>query len=227
MLSPDSRFMAALTRAADLMILNLLFLFTSIPIFTIGPSASALYAIAFRLGTRREQGVVRPYFRAFRQNFRQALPLWLLLCIAGGALIFNLYMLSGLPGGLRFLSVPFALLGIVYLLAAGYIFPLTALFGNSTLGTLKNALSLSLGHLPRSLIVAAVNLFPIFLALCVPVTFVQSGFLWLILYFSAAAYLCALILRKVFAPYLPDDAFAPDKPDETEEAEETTKTKKT
>lgn len=218
MLSPDSRFMTAVRRAADLMILNLLFLFTCIPVFTIGPSASALYAVVFRLGTRREQGVVRPYFHAFRQNFRQALPLWLLLLLTGGALIFNLYFLSGLSGCLRFLSLPFALLGVVYLLAAGYVFPLTALFGNSVLGTLKNALVLGMGHLPRSLIVAAVNLFPLVLVLRAPVTFAQTGIFWLLLYFSAAAYLCALLLRKAFAPFLPDDAFAPDKPDEDEES---------
>lgn len=217
MLSPDSRLMTAVRRTADLMILNLLFLFTSIPVFTIGASASALYAVAFRLGTRREQGVVRPYFQAFRQNFRQALPLWLLLLLAGGALIFNLYTLSGLSGWLRFLSFPFALLGIVYLLAAGYVFPLTALFGNNTVGTLKNALVLGMGRLPRSLLVAAINLFPAVLALREPVTFAQAGIFWLLLYFSAAAYLCALLLRKVFAPYLPEDAFAPDRPDEDEE----------
>lgn len=217
MLSPDSRFMAALTRAADLMILNLLFLLTSIPIFTIGPSACALYTVAFRLGTRREQGVVRPYFRAFRQNFRQALFLWLALLLTGGALVFDLYVLSGLSGLLRFLSLPFALLGIVYLLAAGYVFPLTALFANSSLGTFKNAIVLSMGHLPRSLAVAAVNLFPLALAVRAPVTFAQTGFVWLVLYFSSAAYLCAWVLRKVFAPFLPEDAFAPNRPDDEEE----------
>ena len=67
--------MTAMSRAADLMLLNLFFLFTSIPIVTIGPSAAALYTVVFRMGTRREQGTVRAYFRAFRDNFRQALPL--------------------------------------------------------------------------------------------------------------------------------------------------------
>ena len=214
MLSPESRFMAALTRAADLVALNLLFVVTGVPLLTIGPGACALYTVSFRLGTRAEQGVVRPYFRALRQNFKKALLLWLLLCLTGGALVFNLYMLSGLPGSLRFLSVPFALLGLVYLLAAGYVFPLTALFENSILDTLKNALALSLGHLPRSLVMMTLNLFPLALALRAPLVFFQAGFFWLALYFSAAAYLNSLLLRGVFAPHLPPDTFAPDAPDE-------------
>lgn len=218
MFSPESRFMTALTRVTDLVLLNLLFLIACVPILTIGPGTCALYTVAFRLGTRKEQGVVRPYFRALRQNFKKALFLWLLLALTGGALAFNLYLLSGLPGPLRFFSVPFALLGILYLLAAGYVFPLTALFENSIPDTLKNALALSLGHLPRSLVVAALNLFPLALAMRAPVTFLQAGFFWLALYFSAAAYLNALVLRGVFAPYLPKDAFAPDAPDEEEDA---------
>lgn len=218
MLSPNSRFMTVLTYAADLVLLNLLFVFTGIPAFTIGPGMCALYAVVFRLGTRREQGAVRPYFRALRQNFKRALLLWLLLILAGGALVFNLYFLSGLPGPLRFLSVPFALLGIVYLLSAGYVFPLTALFDNSISSTLKNALALGLGHLPRSLVIAALNLFPLVLAVRAPVVFLQTGIFWLALYFSVAAYLNAMLLRSVFAPYLPEDAFAPNAPEEDEDA---------
>lgn len=214
MLSPNSRFMTVLTCAADLMLLNLLFIVTSIPLLTIGPGVCALYAAVFRLGTRSEQGTVRPYFRALRQNFKRALLLWLLLLLAGGALVFNLYLLSGLAGPLRFLSVPFALLGIVYLLGAGYVFPLTALFDNGISGTLKNALALGLGHLPRSLVIAALNLFPLVLAARAPVVFLQAGLFWLALYFSVAAYLNALLLRGVFAPYLPEDAFAPNAPED-------------
>lgn len=70
--SPDSRIPAALSRVADLVVLNLLFLLTCIPLFTIGPALSALYTVTFAFGTHREQGVAGTYFRAFRQNFWQA-----------------------------------------------------------------------------------------------------------------------------------------------------------
>ena len=61
--------MRYLNRFADLMILNLLFLLTSIPIFTIGASLTALYSVCFRLGTDREGSTFRDYFAAFKENF--------------------------------------------------------------------------------------------------------------------------------------------------------------
>ena len=75
--SLDSKFMQALSRIADLILLNLVFLVTCIPIFTIGAASAALYSVAFRLGTEREEGVFRCYFRAFRNNFKQGT---ILLC---------------------------------------------------------------------------------------------------------------------------------------------------
>lgn len=213
MFSPDSRFMTAMSRAADLMLLNLFFLFTSIPIVTIGPSAAALYTVVFRMGTRREQGTVCAYFRAFRDNFRQALPLWLLTLLAGGATACNLFIFSSLPGALGYLRVLFGILAVIGILMSGYLFPLTALFRNSTLETLKNALSLSLGYLPRSVLVAVINALPFALLLLDTASFFYAGFLWIAVYFSAGAYLNSLLLRKVFAPFLPEDAFAPEESD--------------
>ncbi|MCI6435817.1 MAG: YesL family protein, partial [Clostridiales bacterium] len=65
--SPDSKFMQAMARIADLVILNLLFLVSCIPLVTIGAASAALYTVCFRFGTDREQGVCRSYFRAFRE----------------------------------------------------------------------------------------------------------------------------------------------------------------
>ena len=57
--SLDSPFMRAMSRVADLMILNLLFLITSIPLVTIGAGLAALYTVIFRMGTDQEGGVFK------------------------------------------------------------------------------------------------------------------------------------------------------------------------
>ena len=64
--SLDSPFMRAMSRIADLMILNFLFILTSIPIFTIGAGLTALYTVCFRLGTDDEGSTAKDYFRAFK-----------------------------------------------------------------------------------------------------------------------------------------------------------------
>ena len=79
--APDSKFMQAMARVSDLVILNLLFLLSCVPLITIGAASAALYTVCFRIGTDREQGVCRSYFRAFRENFRQGTILWLIAVV--------------------------------------------------------------------------------------------------------------------------------------------------
>ena len=147
--------MRYLNRFADLMILNLLFLLTSIPIFTIGASLTALYSVCFHLGTDREGSTFRDYFAAFKENFRQATALFLLLLLwlmgTGGAAVIFCFM----AGWMHYLFVPFAVLFIVVVLVASYVFPLLSRFDNQNTITLKNAALLSLGYLPRSIIIGA------------------------------------------------------------------------
>ena len=71
--SLDSKFMQALSRIADLILLNLVFLVTCIPIFTIGAASAALYSVAFRLGTERYR--VCEYFRSVSAVWYQAFSL--------------------------------------------------------------------------------------------------------------------------------------------------------
>ena len=54
-----------------------------VPGVTIGAAVTALYTVCFRFGTQRERGVLKSYFAAFRDNFRQSTAAWLtlLLCI--------------------------------------------------------------------------------------------------------------------------------------------------
>ena len=118
--SPDSKFMQAMARIADLVILNLLFLVSCIPLVTIGAASAALYTVCFRIGTDREQGVCRSYFRAFRENFRQGTILWLILVLFIIAGFVNTLLLYSLEGGLHYLflvtSVLLVLSGISLIL---------------------------------------------------------------------------------------------------------------
>lgn len=203
--SPDSKFMQALSRGADLMLLNLLFLLTCIPVVTIGPSAAALYRVIFAMGTAREDGIIRPYFRAFRENFLSALKAWLILLGVAAALSLDLLLAIRLGGIFIWFSLVFAILLAMELLAAAMLFPLLSLFQNSTLGTLKNALVLGLGQLPRAAAIAALWVFPLVVLWCMPLTFFYAAFIWIVIYFSGAAFLASLLLKPVFAPYLPNE----------------------
>ena len=91
MFSPDSKFMEILGRITDLILLNILFLLTCLPIFTMGAAATALYTMCFRFMREEYRSIVKPYFQAFRDNFRQSTLIWLLLLL-WWALVFIISM---------------------------------------------------------------------------------------------------------------------------------------
>ena len=198
--SLDSKFMQAMSRIADLIILNVLFLVTCLPVFTMGAASAALYSVAFRIGTDREAGIVRCYFRAFRDNFKQGTALFLILFLPAVLLLAGLFLSQVLGGAMRYLVFLYVPLLLVLAFVYSYTFPLISQFGNTVKITLKNALLLSIGYLPRTLVVVILNLLPLVVLYTQTLLFFQTGFLWFFLYFSASAYINALLLRKVFAP---------------------------
>lgn len=204
-LNPESKFMLAMSRIGDLLLLNLMFLISCVPIITIGAASTAMYTLCFRFDTDRERGLIKSYFIAFKDNFKQATILWLIILLCGSTACINVYIFYIMSGVIPFLYVVFLILLVLVVLIAGYTFPLVSQFQNGNMATLKNALILSLGYLPRSILVAVLNLFPFGLLLFDFYLFLNAAFLWALIYFAAAAYLNSVILKKVFAPYMPEE----------------------
>lgn len=194
----DSWFMQVVSRFSSLVTLNLLFLFTCIPIFTIGTALTALYDVVFRMDTEREGKLVSTYFRSFAANFKESTPIWMLFLLmmvtsCANAVIFSN---SGTTIGL-ILSVVCAVIFVNITLVFGYTFPLLSQFQNTRVNTLKNALLLAVANLPRTLIIAVINCFPWVLLIVNLYAFIQLSFLWFALYFSAAAYFNSRVLMNV------------------------------
>lgn len=200
--SPDSKIMQILSRFADIVILNVVFLLTCLPVFTIGAANAAMYDVVFRMDTEREEKLLRTYFRSFKDNFRQGTVIWLFLLLFGAASCVNMVQFSEIGGTLGYILFLFAMLVLlVAVLVFSYAFPLLSQFRNSIQDTLKNALLLSIAHLPRSILIAVINCFPWALLVLNLYAFVKLGFLWVSLYFAAAAYFNSRVLNKVFKPY--------------------------
>lgn len=203
--SPDSLPMRIMSRIADLIILNLLFLAVSIPVVTIGPALTALYTVLFAMGTEREHGVFLAFCQAFRQNFLPALKAWLIILAVTAMLVLDIVLMSQSGGMMAMMNIAFAILLVVELLAAGVCFPLLSRFANTTLESLKNSIVIALASLPRAAGVLILWAFPWAVLVRYPMVFFTAGILWLMIYFSAAAYLTTLLLKPVFAPYLSEE----------------------
>ncbi len=206
LISQESPLIQALSRIADLILLNLVYLLTCLPIITIGAATTALYTVCFRLGTEREAGLLSTYFHAFCQNFKQATLIWIPAALLFGDLLLTMFLSLSHAG----LSIYLSLLGLIMFIWVamifGYVFPLISQFDNKIRLVLRNALILSLGYLPRSLLMTLLNLIPFIVLLLHPVGFFCSGAIWITLYFAAAAYINTRLLRKVFAPFMTEES---------------------
>ena len=200
--SLDSKFMRTMSMIADLIILNVIYLVTCLPVVTIGAASTAMYTVCFRLGTAREGSLVKGYFRAFRDEFRQATLVWLFLLLFGAASCVNIFIFLSMDGWMHYLFFPFVLFLLVVLMMTGYAFPLLSQFRNDTKSVIKNALIFSVAYLPRTVLIVVINVFPWALLLTNLYLFLQVGFMWVIIYFAAAAYINARLLKKIFAPYM-------------------------
>lgn len=201
----DSPLMRFLTKIADLMVLNILFCVTSIPLITIGASWTALYSVTLKMVRDEEGSVSRSYFRSFRQNFRQATLLWLGVLVVLALLVLDIRVLNGMaegtaPGLLRVGVEILALLGIMVL---QYLFPSLARFEASLADTLKNACMMALAHLPKTALMTAAVVGAVWITLINNTTIAIGLMVWPLIGFALMAFGNSGILRKIFDNYVP------------------------
>lgn len=77
----DGKFFGALSKLADLVILNILFLACCLPVVTIGASITALYAVTKKMAEDREGYIFKGFFISFKDNFKQSTIMWLILLV--------------------------------------------------------------------------------------------------------------------------------------------------
>ena len=201
----DSPLMRFLTKIADLMVLNILFCITSIPLITIGASWTALYSVTLKMVRDEEGSVSRSYFRSFRQNFRQATLLWLGVLVVLALLVLDIRVLNGMAGGTApgLLRVGVEILALLGIMVLQYLFPSLARFEASLADTLKNACIMALAHLPKTALMTAAAVGAVWITLINNTTIAVGLMVWPLIGFSLMAFGNSGILRKIFDNYVP------------------------
>ena len=196
----------AMDKMGDLMILNFLFIFFSLPIFTIGASMTALYTMTFKMLDETEGNLVKNFFKAFKSNFKQATVIWLVVLAAGLFLAYDAY-LSYVSTSIiaKILMGVVILVAIVYAMWVSWIFPVQSKFVNPVKVNMKNAALMMVIHMfPTTLLITVLNVVPLLV-----LWFHTSLFFWMLplvvfLLFALIAYNNSKQLRKAFADYIPE-----------------------
>ncbi len=198
----DNKVMIFLGRATDLLILNLLFLVTCIPLFTIGAAITSLYEITLKMAKDEEAYMIKGYLGAFKSNFKRSTLMWLAVGAVFLILIVDVYIAWMNTGMMWDALLAFAIVFIVGLLAvASYIFPLQAKFVNTFKNTLINAWFMSIKHLPTTIIIVVMNCLVVICAVFNSYTLYYGILAYTFFGFSLVAYTNSVFLVKVFEKY--------------------------
>ena len=164
--SYDSPVSQALFKFCWACCLGAVWLVCSLPVFTLGASTTALYAVTIKLVRDREgTSPLRQFFAAFRSNFKQATILWLMLLTVGVFLALDVYILShlrsttaGAPAVVWTLLFAVVLAAsLIYVIILLYTFPLLSYFENKSRAMVLNAFLVGVRYLFCTILMLALH----------------------------------------------------------------------
>lgn len=157
---PDSKFSQIMGAVFDYLKLGFLFLIFSIPIVTAGAAATGAMFVGMKIARGEAPKLWRPFWQSFKQNFRQATVVTLILLALAALLGFDWYQLFQLESTLlvRIARTLIFIAALVVLMTALYLFPVLARFEVTGKQLVRNAVTFALINFTNNLLIAAVIL---------------------------------------------------------------------
>ncbi len=183
----------------DLLVLNLCFFLSCLPVFTIGAAWTALFSVNLKAVRKEEGNVFRDYWKAFRENFSQGTKLWGIAVLVGAVFAADFWALGMLDGiAVWVLRALLGALLVVYLTVLPWVFGYNARFEDNLKVVLKNSLLLSGVNILVSVAILCCSFLAVFVSIYSLEIFLRAIYLWLVLGFAAVNYVQSFLLRRVF-----------------------------
>ena len=186
---------------------NIIFLIMCIPIVTIGANFTAMYYVTLKMIKNEETYIFRTYWKSFRENFKQATAIWLILLAVLIVLILDLLLVMRMPGTITYLRFVFLVLIFFEAMVLSYVFPVLSRFDNTVKNTIKNSILMAIRHLPWTIMILLVNLCPLLIYVFSTTKIVSYLILLMFLLgFSTVALGCSwFFVNKIFPFYMPEE----------------------
>ena len=148
----DNKFFRFMSKVADLCILNIICVVCCIPVITAGASITAMYYVTLKMVRNEEAYILRSFFKSFKQNFKQATIINLIMLLIGVVLYVDLNVSKAMQGGAgQIFQIIFMAFVLIYFILFLYVYPVLARFYNTIKNTIKNALFMAIRHFPYTL----------------------------------------------------------------------------
>lgn len=202
---------AFLNKMADLILLNLIFLLCCIPVVTIGPAITALYAVSLRSVRYGDGYVIQTFFRSFKQNFKQSFVAGMIGLLFVCLLFIDLFFWRNVGPAFMsvFMTVVSVCVGYLVFIVFLWLFPVIAKLENPLRVQIKNAAAMAVAHFfPYTLFVSVIVLAAGYMAY----TSIITDVLLLLMGFALLAYVCSFFFYKVFTKYIDEEPVGEDDP---------------
>lgn len=196
----DNPFFSFLSRVADLMLINLLCLLCCVPVVTVGAAVTAANKVIYDIHHQQDSGIILSFISAFRENFKQATLGWIayLVTLAFLALDF-LLVRANCTGGIALALCMIIAIAVALVLAnMCYFFSFLSRYQNTCSRHIYNSFLLSLGELPRTVLLVGLQLFPVIVYLLSPMLLFNTLLGWLLIGFSLIMFLQQWLLKSLF-----------------------------
>lgn len=196
----DSKITQTLSKVGFLLWIQLLTLLCCLPIVTVGASLTAMHKVLLQLYRGSESGLTGTFFKAFKENFRQATVLWLIYLAVFALLGFNYLVALNAENvlmGIALILIP--ILAFLVLCTFVWVFPFQSRYKNSIGQTLRLSFTMILSRPFLTVVMAVIALIPV-------AALVLSLYLLyyvLLIGFSGPGYLQTVIYSRIFE-YLED-----------------------
>ncbi len=202
-LNYDNKLFQGMAKFVDCVYVSLLWVICCIPVFTFGASTCALYYTVHKSIRGNRDYVGSSFFKAFRENFKQATLSWLVMLGIGivlvlDAVIMRQMLMAGSKMGVLYY---FFLVAVVIVIGWGcMLFPYIARFENTVKNTLKNAFILCIHHLPWSILLLVILAAALLLTYLIPfLIFILPALVFLL--YNA-------VLERIFRKYMSEEDLA-------------------
>ena len=196
-----------MSKVADLCILNIICVVCCIPVITAGASITAMYYVTLKMVRNEEAYILRSFFKSFKQNFKQATIINLIMLLIGVVLYVDLNVSKAMQGGAgQIFQIIFMAFVLIYFILFLYVYPVLARFYNTIKNTIKNALFMAIRHFPYTVVMVIIAVCPLLLLLVKSYQIQSTLFvLFLLMGFALIAYCNSFFLVKIFDNYMPKE----------------------
>lgn len=202
----DSPLFRGLSKLADIMILNVIFLICCIPIVTIGASVTAMSYVTLKMKDGEEGYIFRTFFRSFKQNFKQATIIWLILLFLSVFMVLDFVIIGSMEGTMAAaMKVLVSMGGMILLMVFIYVFPLQARFYNSIKATIQNAILLSVANFPKTFCMMAVMIAAVLVTLLNGYTLWYGLLVWILGGFAIISWINSQFIYPIFKKLMPPE----------------------